>query len=124
MQKEPYTGQERRKTPRKEERLKIEYALGDDLEIKGLRKLRFTHSANIGGGGLCIYVNDNIDFKEGSQLYMIINLPEQKKIFTFVQIVYLNPAEEEGYRYRIGFRYLDIMEGDKKAIMDLLESKQ
>jgi len=123
IEKGLYTGTGKRKFPRKEEELKIEYGLWDDLDKKKLTKRKFTHSRDISGGGLCIYVNENIDFGEDAQLYIIINLPEQKKIFTIVKVVYVNPAEE-GYKSRIGVRYLEMMEEDRLAIMNRIEGKE
>lgn len=120
MDKQRYTGPERRKSPRKEESVKIEYVLEDDLETKELNKTRVTYSRNIGGGGLCIYLNEDIDFNVGTQMYMIINLPEKKKVFIFVQVVYVNPVKGKGYKYMVGVRYINISDEDRKVIMDFV----
>ena len=120
--KESYNRLEKRKSPRKKERLKIEYALQDDVERKGLKKIEhaYTYSIDIGSGGLGIYVNEDIDFKEGNELYIIINLPDKRKIFVSAQVVYIMPVKQKEYRYRVGLRYVDIKDEDKKAIMDFI----
>ena len=129
MGKRAYSGTERRKYLRKKERLKIEYAPQDELERKKLSKIRLAYSYDISGGGLSIYVkgDEDIGFKEGGELYLVINLPEQKKMILLMEVVqirHITFLEGKEYKYRIGLRFMDIKEDDRAVLMNFIGSPQ
>ena len=123
MEEKTHSGQERRKTPRRKANLGVKYILHVDLSKEGKVEFNATTSADIGGGGLCMYTDSR--YLVGTKVLLVISFPElQEAIVADARVVHaVRVNEGKSREYKIGLQYLDMKEKDLKFIMDFARER-
>ena len=114
-----WNGINRRKFPR------ANYKCLIHISRKDASKSIATHTENIGTGGICVIINDDLGLFQGVNLEINIdNGPVPIKCAgTVVWVVKKRPEKrDEGYKYDTGIEFIDISEGDIARIEKIVDS--
>ena len=83
-----------------------------------------THTENIGIGGICVIIKENIDLFENVQLELLLddsNLPIRCAGSIVWVIKRTDPKNKAALTYDTGIEFLNINEADKNRIGDIVE---
>ena len=117
---ESYTGLEKRKMPRRKTEIKVEYVSCDCLEEKKLVKVEEAICADMTDEGISIYLNEEKYLSIGTEVYLIINLKNECRIFITSEVVHITRMEEiHNCRFKVGFQFLHMQDKDRKALIEL-----
>ncbi len=107
--------EERRRFVRLDTRLPLTY------KVLPSAQARQSFTKDIGGGGVCLFVSEPV--KSGTQLEVVIKLPDRERSIVFTgEVVWCEPYEIIGKTRReraieAGLRFLQIAPQDQEAIL-------
>ena len=124
----PYTGPDRRRSPRKETKLDVDFSLfiKDAVTKKYSNDFEYTldHSstANMGGGGLCLFTKEQL--KIGTKVLVLIEIPLQDDLAVAVSTVIWSKQKDNEGPFRAGLEYDLVKPQDKEKINSYLERQE
>jgi len=113
-----WNGINRRKFPR------ASYKCLISIKKRLTAKVISTQTENIGAGGICVVIKDDLGLFQGVDLDLFLSedSPPIKSGGTVVWVVKkTDPRQKGSYRYDTGIEFIDIRPEDKERISEIVE---
>jgi len=114
-----WNGINRRKFPR------AKYKCLIYIKKKGSSKSISTYTENIGAGGICVIIKDNLILFQGVNVELFLEQDDSpiKCAGTVVWVVKKRPEKrEEDYCYDTGIEFVNIEERERKKVLNVVEA--